>query len=90
MKLLFKLSALCALVACTQMQPAGRGGALPLAKPLKAQCGKRMCTMQYQPVCATIRKNGQTIERTFGNRCSVCSGGGEILSVLPGACGSLH
>lgn len=58
--------------------------------PLTESCSKRMCTREYEPVCATIEQNGRTMQQTFGNRCSVCSDTGRIVKVAQGACGGLH
>ncbi|UOO81930.1 hypothetical protein LVJ83_00155 [Uruburuella testudinis] len=68
------------------------GSAVPPLEtaPLAAEnhCGRRICTMEYDPVCAVIETGGLVREHTFGNRCSVCGGGGRVLSVRKGACGS--
>lgn len=53
-------------------------------------CGKRMCTREYEPVCATIEQNGRTVQQTFGNRCSVCSDTGRIVKLAQGACGGVR
>ncbi|STZ77313.1 hypothetical protein [Bergeriella denitrificans] len=49
-------------------------------------CRQRFCTREYDPVCATISENGRLHRQTFGNRCTVCSDSGQILSVAKGAC----
>lgn len=62
------------------------------AKPatLTESCSKRMCTREYEPVCATIEQNGRTVQQTFGNRCSVCSDTGRIVKLAQGACGGVR
>ena len=60
------------------------------ATPHTESCNKRMCTREYEPVCATLEQNGRTMQQTFGNRCSVCSDTGRIVKVAQGACGGLH
>lgn len=85
------LSAALLLAACQSSTPAAPDSNQselnqPISRQIGSQCGRRMCTMQYEPVCATIQENGRTREQTFGNRCTVCGGG--IVSVRQGACGS--
>lgn len=42
----------------------------------------QLCTMQYDPVCATLA-DGSTA--TYANACGACSDA-EVVSHLPGAC----
>lgn len=60
------------------------------AAPHTESCSKRMCTREYEPVCATIEQNGRTVQQTFGNRCSVCSDTGRIVKLAQGACGGVR
>lgn len=51
-------------------------------------CAPRTCTMQYDPVCATIKHNGIEHEQTFSNTCMVCTQVGSISAIRQGACGA--
>lgn len=52
------------------------------------RCKQRICTMQYEPVCATIEVGGRTYRQTFSNSCMVCSSRGIITKIRKGACGN--
>lgn len=54
--------------------------------PIVGSCAQRICTMQYDPVCATIEENGRTRQQTFGNSCTVCTENGRIVHTRKGAC----
>lgn len=56
------------------------------ASPLSNHCAPRACTMQYDPVCATIKHNGIEHQQTFSNTCMVCTDAGSISAIRKGAC----
>ena len=97
-KTLSALAAALMLAAC-QSAPAPNAAAAPPAPvtaPAMAEvagskqtCSRRACTMEYEPVCATIAYNGELRRHTFGNRCAVCSDLGRVVRVEAGSCGSL-
>lgn len=81
-KILPTLCAALLLAACQSPQPAADTQTSDAAQ----SCHRRMCTMQYEPVCATIDYNGQLKQHTFGNSCAVCSDLGKIVAVKKGSC----
>lgn len=96
-KILTTLAAALMLAAC-QSAPAPSAAAsapsAPVTAPAVAEiagkqgCSRRACTMEYEPVCATISYNGELSRHTFGNRCAVCSDLGKVLKVEAGSCRS--
>ncbi|WP_157807905.1 alkaline protease [Neisseria sp. N95_16] len=87
MKRLSALAALMLLAACHHTPSAST----PTAPAIQtASCEKRICTREYDPVCATIEQGGRTVEQSFGNPCSVCSDSGKILKLEKGACGEVR
>ncbi len=77
------------LAACQSSAPANPPATQPQPHPALSRCGQRICTMQYEPVCATIVENGRTREQTFSNSCMVCTDFGKITATRKGACESL-
>lgn len=72
------------LAAC---QNGAGGDNPPVPQPIdNGKCGQRICTMQYDPVCATIETNGRRHKQTFGNNCAVCVDHGHIVRTRQGAC----
>lgn len=47
-----------------------------------------LCTMQYDPVCATIDTKGIIYQKTFGNACTANNADGRVVSITKGACDS--
>lgn len=45
-----------------------------------------MCPMNYDPVCATIKVEGQLLQQTFGNNCTLGTVKNEVVSSVQGAC----
>ncbi|PJO77684.1 hypothetical protein GJV52_05775 [Neisseria brasiliensis] len=86
MKSLWMVLPLLILSACQQPTPAAKPDTTFTTK----SCHSRVCTREYDPVCATIEQGGRTVEQSFGNPCSVCSDSGKIIKVSRGACGSLR
>lgn len=47
------------------------------------------CPMHYQPVCATLKQDGKTFQKTFGNHCSAQNfipNDTHVVSIVDGAC----
>jgi hypothetical protein len=49
--------------------------------------GAMSCTMPYNPVCALTGNSGAPEWVEFGNACSACAGGRNIIGYLNGGCG---
>lgn len=87
-KILTTLAAALMLAAC-QSAPQPNVAAPAVAEIAGKQgCSRRACTMEYEPVCATISYNGELSRHTFGNRCAVCSDLGKVVKVEAGSCRS--
>ncbi|MDO5638907.1 MAG: hypothetical protein Q4G28_03475 [Neisseria sp.] len=86
MKTLLSALPLSLLLAACQSGAPAQTPAEPTPHPALSRCGQRICTMQYEPVCATIVENGRSREQTFGNSCMVCSDSGKITATRKGAC----
>lgn len=47
------------------------------------------CPMYYQPICATLQKDGQQFKKTFGNHCSAHAftpDDTQVIDIIDGAC----
>lgn len=75
--------ALSGLLACQFGQPNVAQEPLPLPKK---NADTTFCTMQYDPVCATIKTNGNTLQKTFSNQCVLNSASVQVMSVTKGEC----
>lgn len=96
-KILTTLAAALMLAACQSAPAPGAAESAPQPKvaapavaeiAVKQGCSRRACTMEYEPVCATISYNGELHRHTFGNRCAVCSDLGRVVKVEAGSCRS--
>lgn len=83
----FTLICVLALTACTVHAPTDKSisshSPKVVSEPNNQQTiPTRHCTMQYKPVCAIFKQNGQNISKTFGNYCMAQAFGNNEISIV--------